>query len=49
MAKLEIEFDASLIVDAFNKGVELGFLLAAETPELDKELNLNNISDAEGI
>lgn len=47
MAKLEIEIDATLIVNAFNKGLELGFMLANDDSELQTELNKNNISDAE--
>lgn len=49
MAKLEynITFDASIIADAFKKGLELGFILAVETPELDEQLNINKIDDAE--
>ncbi len=47
------ELDATLIADAFQKGIELGFMLAVETPELDEQLNINKIDepkeDAEGI
>jgi len=49
MAKTEIEFDATLLVKAFDAGLEAGFILAAETSELNSELNKNNIDDAEGI
>ena len=44
MAKFEIEFDASSLVKAFNKGIETAFLIIHdEFPELDQQLNLNNI------
>lgn len=38
-----LEFDATDWVKAFNMGVEFGFMLAAETPELDKHLDENKI------
>jgi len=44
-----LEFDATLLIKAFNDGLEAGFVLAADTSELDYELNKNNIDDAEGI
>ena len=49
MAKLEFEFDATLLIKAFNAGLEAGFILANDTSELDSELNKNNIDDAEGV
>jgi len=48
MAELTITIDATEIVKAINKGIEIGFILANETPELDEQLNINNI-DAKGI
>lgn len=48
MAELKITLDATEFIKAFNLGVEAGFMLANETPELDEQLNINNI-DAEGI
>ncbi len=48
-----IELDATLIAEAFQKGIEVGFMLAVETQELDEQLNINKIDepkeDAEGI
>jgi len=44
-----LEFDATLLIKAFNAGLEAGFILAADTSELDSELNKNNIDDAEGV
>lgn len=40
-----LKLDASEYLEVFNAGLEAGFLLAKETPELDEQLNLNNISD----
>lgn len=49
MATFEVIIPTELIDLAYKKGFEDGFATAIETPDLDKELNLNNISDAEGI
>ena len=43
MAELSITIDASEFIKAFNMGVEVGFMIANETPELETELNINNI------
>ena len=44
MAKLEIIIDASLIIKAYRQGLEDAFIiLNDEFPELDEQLNLNNI------
>ena len=48
MAELTVTIDATELVKAIQKGIEIGFMLANETPELDEQLNINNI-DAEGI
>lgn len=48
MAELTVTIDASEIIKAMNTGIEIGFMLANETPELDEQLNINQI-DAEGI
>jgi len=48
MAKIELELDATELIKAFNAGVELGFILANDTPELESELNKNNIDIANG-
>lgn len=48
MAELTVTIDASEIIKAINTGIEIGFMLANETPELDEQLNINQI-DAEGI
>lgn len=48
MAELTVTIDASEIIKAVNTGIEIGFMLANETPELDQQLNINQI-DAEGI
>ena len=46
--KLEIAIDASLIVKAYNKGLEDAFILLKEDyPELEQHLNLNNIDSGE--
>lgn len=39
--------DATEIIEAFNAGLEAGFMLANETPELDEQLNINQIGEAE--
>lgn len=39
----ELEFDASTLVKAFKAGLEAGFILATDTTELDKELNILGI------
>lgn len=39
-------FDATEIMEAFNSGLEAGFMLANETPELDDQLNVNQIGEA---
>lgn len=44
-----LELDATLLIDAFKKGLEVGFILSIDTSELGSELNKNNIDDAEGI
>lgn len=48
MAKLDyiIEIDATLIVEAYKKGLTDGFALAVETKELDEQLNLLGIEEA---
>lgn len=46
MANLELTFDATLLVQAYKKGLEDGFLLIANTNELDSELNKNKIDNA---
>lgn len=46
MAALEI--DASEIINAFNAGIELGFILANDDQELQSELNKNNIETNNG-
>lgn len=48
MSELIVTIDASELVKAFQLGLEAGFILANETPELDQQLNINQI-DAEGI
>jgi len=48
MSELTVTIDASEFIKAFNLGVEVGFMLANETPELEEQLNINKI-DAEGI
>lgn len=48
MPRLEITIDATEFIKAFNLGVEAGFILATETPELDQQLNLNNIQLPDG-
>lgn len=48
MAELTITLDATEFIKAFNLGVEAGFMLSNETPELNEQLNINKI-DAEGI
>ena len=48
MGKLEIIIDASLIVKAYRKGLEDAFIILKEDfPELQQELNLNNIEGGE--
>lgn len=49
MDKLEyiVELDASLLVKAYKQGIADGFALAVETPELDEQLNINRIDEAE--
>lgn len=42
-----IELDAEIVLIAFNKGLEIGFEMAVETPDLDSELNKNGIDHAE--
>lgn len=46
MSELTVTIDATEFIKAFNLGVEVGFILASETPELDEQLNINQI-DAE--
>lgn len=48
MSEINLTIDASEIIKAINTGIEIGFMLANETPELDQQLNINQI-DAEGI
>lgn len=48
MSELTVTIDASELIKAFQLGLETGFILANETPELDEQLNINKI-DAEGI
>jgi len=43
MAELTITIDATEVVKAFQLGLETGFMLANETPELDEQLNINKI------
>jgi len=38
-----IELDASLIMEAFNAGMEAGFIMGQDTSELDTELKINGI------
>lgn len=45
---MTVTIDATEFINAFNLGVEAGFILATETHELDKELNLNNIDLPDG-
>jgi hypothetical protein len=48
MAKFEIEIDASLLVKMYKKGLEDAFILLKEDfPELDQQMNLNNIESGE--
>ena len=44
-----VEFDASLLVKAYKQGLSDGFALAVETPELDEQLNINQIDEAEEL
>lgn len=48
MSELTLTIDASELIKAMNIGIEIGFMLAKETPELEEQLNINQI-DAEGI
>jgi len=43
MASLELIIDCSLLIEAYNKGVEAGFIMATDYTELDSELNCNSI------
>ena len=43
MAELTVTIDASEIIKAINTGIEIGFMLANETPELYQQLNINGI------
>lgn len=43
-----ITIDAAEIVKAINIGIEIGFIIATETNELDKQLNINNIDLPDG-
>lgn len=45
MAELTVTLDATEFIKAFNLGIEAGFMLANETPELDEQLNINNIQN----
>ena len=48
MAKLELIIDASLLVKAYKQGLEDAFiLLKDEFPELDEQLNINQIDSGE--
>lgn len=48
MAKLEFNIDASLILKAYKQGVEDAFIIMTDKfPELEIELNLNNIDSGE--
>lgn len=47
MAELILTIDATEIIKAYKKGLSDGFALAAETPDLDTELNLNQIDTPE--
>ena len=44
-----VEFDASLLVKVYNQGLTDGFALAVETSELDQQLNINQIDEAEEL
>lgn len=48
MAKIELIIDASLLIKAYNQGLEDAFIILKEDfPELDQQLNLNNIDSGE--
>lgn len=48
-AGLSIEIDASLIVAAYNRGLEDMFVAMSEFDELDDQLNVNKIDPTDGI
>lgn len=45
MAKIGLEIDASLVIAAYNAGLETGFILASDFNELDQTLNVNGIEE----
>lgn len=44
MAKLEIIIDASILMKYYQMGLEDGYIIASEFPELENELNINQIN-----
>lgn len=49
MAELILTIDASEIIKAYKKGFEDCFTLMVDDNELQSELNINKIDNAEGI